>query len=90
MSQLAAAWAEDDTLKENLWHCVFGSFSRQLDWENEFKKEAMERLWYEYLEDENEVGTKQRGKKGCIAKLARQVKKEIVKSINRKPQKLMD
>jgi hypothetical protein len=44
MSQLAAAWAEDDTLKENLWHCVFGSFSRQLDWENEFEKEAMEHL----------------------------------------------
>ena len=53
---------------------MFGLFSRQLDWENEFEKEAMEHLQFEYLEDENEVGTNQKGKKGCITKLARKVK----------------
>ena len=44
---------------------MFGLFSRQLDWENEFEKEAMEHLQYEYLEDENEVGTTQKGKKSA-------------------------
>lgn len=44
MSQLADAWAEDQTLAEKVWHCAFGVFFRKLDWENTFEVEGMEQL----------------------------------------------
>lgn len=31
MSQLADAWAADQTLAEKVWHCAFGVFFRKLD-----------------------------------------------------------
>ena len=46
MSQLADAWAADKTLAEKVWHCAFGVFFRQMDWENEFEVKAMEQLKY--------------------------------------------
>jgi hypothetical protein len=86
MGQLADAWAADKTLAEKVWHCAFGVFYRKLDWENEFEMVAMEQLKYEYIDDDmDEVkGTNRRGNKGCIAKLATRVKREVVKLINRK------
>jgi len=49
----------------------------------------MEKLKYKYLEDDQaqRVGTNQRGNKGCIAKLATKVKRDIMKNINRKAAK---
>jgi hypothetical protein len=47
------------------------------------------KLKYKYLEDDQaqRVGTNQRGNKGCIAKLAAKVKRDIIKNINRKAAK---
>jgi hypothetical protein len=87
MSQLADAWAADQTLAEKVWHCAFGVFFRQMDWENEFEVKAMEQLKYRYIEDDDNdegQGTQRRGNKGCVAKLATKVKREVVKCINRK------
>jgi len=49
----------------------------------------MEKLKYKYLEDDQaqQAGTNQRGNKGCIAKSATKVKREIMKNINRKAAK---
>lgn len=46
----------------------------------------MEDLKYEYIdgENDNKTGSDQKGYKGCIAKLATKVKREVVKTINRK------
>jgi hypothetical protein len=43
----------------------------------------MEHLKFEYLEDEDQaLGTYQGGNKGCIAKFARRVMREVMKRIN--------
>ena len=49
----------------------------------------MEKLKFEYLEDEQaqREGSNRRGNKGCIAKLAKKVKRDIMKTINRKAAK---
>ena len=49
----------------------------------------MEKLKYKYLEDDQaqQAGTNQRGNKGCIAKSATKVKRDIMKNINRKAAK---
>jgi hypothetical protein len=90
MSQLADAWAADQTLAEKVWHCAFGVFFRKLDWENTFEVEAMEQLQYQYIDDDDNdegKGTQRRGNKGCVAKLATKVKREVVKCINQKTAK---
>jgi hypothetical protein len=48
---LAKAWADDDMLQEDLWHCRFGAFAKEVDWESEYEQQAMEKLKFEYLED---------------------------------------
>jgi len=89
IDHLAKAWADDDTLQEGLWHCCFGAFAKEVDWESEYEQQAMEKLKFEYLEDEQaqREGSNQRGNKGCIAKLAKKVKRDIMKTINRKAAK---
>jgi hypothetical protein len=89
MDQIAKAWAENMTLQEDLWHCCYGTFAKGIDWESEYEIKAMEKLKYKSLEDDQaqQVGTNQRGKKGCIAKLATKVKRDIMKNINRKAAK---
>jgi hypothetical protein len=86
---LAKAWADDDMLQEGLWHCCFGAFTKEVDWESEYEQQAMEKLKFEYLEDEQaqREGSNQRGNKGCIARLANKVKRDIMKTINRKAAK---
>jgi len=52
MDQIAKAWAEDMTLQEDLWHCCYGTFAKDIDWESEYEIKAMEKLKYKYLEDD--------------------------------------
>jgi hypothetical protein len=89
LDQVANAWAEDASLMSELWQCCFGSFWRQLDWENSLEKLVMKKMQFKYLDDENfqKEGTERRGNKGCVAKLATSAKKDIVKRINRKTRK---
>jgi hypothetical protein len=49
----------------------------------------MKNMRFKYLDDEKfqKEGTKRRGNKGCIAKLATSAKRDIVKRINRKARK---
>jgi len=84
MDQLARVWAADITIKETLWQCCFGSF--EINWESDFEEQAMKKLNYEYLEDEQSQreGSTRRGNKGCVAKLARNVKQEVMKAINQR------
>ena len=86
INQLSNAWAADVTLKDQLWHSIFGVFALKLDWENEFEQHALRDLKYAYIDDDGDIikGTVRRGNKGCIAKLATKVKREIVKCVNRK------
>jgi hypothetical protein len=58
-------------------------------WESEYEQHAMENLKFEYLEDmqAQREGLNRRGNKGCIAKLAKKVERDIVKTINRKAAK---
>jgi len=72
MDQIAKAWVDDMKLQENLWHCCYGTFSKDIDWESEYKNKAMQKLKYKYLEDDQmqRPGLNQRGNKGCTAKLA--------------------
>jgi hypothetical protein len=39
-------------LQEDLWHCCFGAFAKIVDWESKYEQQAMEKLKFEYLEDE--------------------------------------
>jgi hypothetical protein len=90
MDQIAKAWVDDMKLQENLWHCCYGTFSKDIDWESEYKNKAMQKLKYKYLEDDQmqRPGLNQRGNKGCIAKLAAKVKWDIMKNIKRKVAKM--
>ena len=87
IDQLSRAWAEDHTMKETLWHCCFGAF--EADWESVYEAMVLEKLQYQYLEDEQtqREGTDRRGNKGCVAKLARKVKRDVMKNINRRAHK---
>jgi hypothetical protein len=89
LSQVADAWAEDVKLMSELWQCCFGSFWRQLDWENSLEEQVMAKMRFKYLDDEKfqKEGTDRRGNKGCVAKLATSAKRDIVKRINRKARK---
>jgi hypothetical protein len=68
IDQLAKAQADYVKLQEDLWHCCFGAFAKEVDWESKYKQQAMEKLKFEYLDDEQAQhdGLNQRGNKGAL------------------------
>lgn len=86
VEQLRKAWADDQSIQKDLWHCCFGLFAQDGEWELDYEEKAMKKLNFQYMEDDRTLreGTDKRGNKGCIAKLARKVKRGIMKNINRK------
>lgn len=86
IDQLSRAWAQDVTLQEDLWHCCYGAFAKDITWETEYEVQVMKKLNFRYLEQDptEVVGTDLRGNKGCIAKLARKVKRDVMKNVNRR------
>ena len=61
-----------------LWESLYGTFDRRKRWEYDLETEYMDFAGMEY--DAREDGTS--GKKGCIARLFVNVRKELVKAVN--------
>jgi hypothetical protein len=78
------------TLQEDLWHCCYGAFAKDITWETEYEVQVMKKLNFRFLEQDptEVVGTDLRGNKGCIAKLARKVKRDVMKNVNRRALKM--
>jgi hypothetical protein len=98
IDDLAFVWSKNETLAENIWHCCIGQFNKMKTWEIQYQKQTMQQLNLKYLEDSNEPlvatqkkkdktivqkKTEMRGGKGCIAKLATLVKRDILRVINK-------
>jgi len=41
IDQLSRAWAQDVTLQEDLWHCCYGAFAKDITWETEYEVQVM-------------------------------------------------
>ena len=81
MSALKESFREDcsPNFAARLWSACYGAFDRMPRWEFTLEKQYMEFARLEY-EEIQEGAT---DKKGCFARLFVEVKKEIIKSINR-------
>ena len=98
IDDLAFVWSKDESLAKDIWHCCIGQFNEMKQWEIHYQNKAMQELKLEYLKESDEpLVAKQkkkdrtvvqkksdmRGGKGCIAKLATLVKRDILRVINK-------
>ena len=85
VKNLGKAWADDAALAQQVWDVLYGKYRKKVDWDTQMEKEAMDCLKYKYAEagGGNKVGTDKRGNKGCVAKLATKIKRDLMKAINR-------
>lgn len=87
LKNLGKAWAEDANIGDKVWKAVCGTFENAFDWDTNMEQEAMDCLNFKYIEEGNKKGTDRRGNKGCVAKLATKIKRDMLKSINRQGKK---
>lgn len=81
MMQLKQMFEDDPSpaFAARLWEACYGTFDHSPRWEFDLETTYMNLVCLEYKNDEDG----KLGKKGCIAKLFCEQKKEIVKAINR-------
>ena len=76
------SWRDDgsEVNASRIWNCMFGQFDAKPGWEFEIERAFMELNKWEYIEVDSHM--QKTFRKGCVARLIRQCKVNMVKRLN--------